>query len=80
MFNIFQKMITLIDDVFPKLKTRNVWNIQFYITLPQATWKTGTNTVPIWTTAPLPYFLIIANIIQLEKVSFSAMQNLKTVC
>ena len=31
------------------------------------------------TTAPLPDLLITVNIIQLEKVHFSAMQNLKTV-
>ena len=80
MFNFFHKMMTLIHDVFPKLKTRNVWNIQFYRTLPQATLKTGPNTGAIWTTAPLPYLLITENIIQLERVSFSAMQSLKTVC
>ena len=28
----------------------------------------------------LPYFLIILNEIELEKVSFNDMQNLKTVC
>ena len=37
-------------------------------------------TVTIQTTAPLPYLLITANIIQLEKVFFSVMQNLETVC
>ena len=42
--------------------------------------KTGANTFAIWTTAPLPQLLIILKVIELEKVSFSAMQNLKTVC
>ena len=31
-------------------------------------------------TAPLPYILITAKVIELGKVSFSYMQSLKTVC
>ena len=38
------------------------------------------NTVPMWTTAALPYLLITLNIIHLEKVYITAIQNLKTVC
>ena len=41
--------------------------------------KAGPNTFAILTTASLPYLLITGNIIQLEKVYFSAIQNLKTV-
>ena len=33
-----------------------------------------------WITAPVAYLLIIVNVIELEKVSFSVMQNFKTVC
>ena len=40
----------------------------------------GFNTVAIWTTAPLSNLLITVKVIELEKFSFSAMQNLKTVC
>ena len=36
-------------------------------------------SVEIWMKAPLPYLLISANAINLQKVSFSDMQNLKTV-
>ena len=39
----------------------------------------GPNTVPFCTAAPLPHLLITLKVIELEKVSFSAMQNLKTV-
>ena len=38
------------------------------------------NTVVILTTAPLPYLLITLEVITLEKVSFSDIQNPKTVC
>ena len=34
----------------------------------------------ILTTAPLPYLLIIVKVTPLEKVSFSYIQNWKTVC
>ena len=39
----------------------------------------GPNTVTLWMTAPLPYLLITVKVIVLEKVSFSALQILKTV-
>ena len=57
-----------------------VWKVTFQRTLPQATWKKGPNTVEMWTTALLPYLMIAVNIIQLGKVYFSGIQNLKTVC
>ena len=38
------------------------------------------NTAEILTTAPLPYLLITLKAIKLEKVSFSDMQNVRTVC
>ena len=40
----------------------------------------GTNTVEIWTTAPLLDLLIIVKAIDLEKVSHSDMQNLRAGC
>ena len=40
----------------------------------------GPNTVSLSTTAPLPYSLIIVKVIELETVSLSDMENLKTVC
>ena len=40
----------------------------------------GPNTVAFWTAAPSPYLLITVKVIELEKVSFSAMQSLKSFC
>ena len=57
----------------------NVEKVPFPRLLQQATWLTGANRFAIWTTAPLPDLLIIVNVIELEKVSFNAAQNLKTV-
>ena len=48
-------------------------------TLRKATWHTGRKTVEIWTTAPFPYLLITVKAIDLEKVSVSDKQNVKTV-
>ena len=53
---------------------------RFSSTIPKATWQTRLNTVGIKTAAPLPYLFITANKIELEKIYFSAIQNLKTVC
>ena len=58
----------------------NVCKIPFKRSLPQKTWQKGPKTVEICTTLPLPCLFIPVNIIQLEKVYVSAMQNLKTVC
>ena len=58
----------------------NVCKIRFQRSLRQETLETGRNTVEIWTTLPLPYFLIPVNIIQLERVYVSAMLNRKTLC
>ena len=38
------------------------------------------NTVEIWTTATVPHLLINMKEVELEKLSVSDMQNLKTVC
>ena len=38
------------------------------------------STVQSKTTAPLPYLLIPLTVIQIDKVSLSDMQNLRTVC
>ena len=40
----------------------------------------GPNTVEIWTAPPLAYLLITGKAIELEKISLSDMQSLKTVC
>ena len=40
----------------------------------------GSNTVAIWTSAPLPDLLMNVKVIALEKVSFSDIQNRKAVC
>ena len=58
----------------------NACKIPFQRSLPQQTWQKGQKTVEISTTLSLPYVLIVVNIIHLEKVYVSAMQNLKTVC
>ena len=58
----------------------NVCKIPFKRSLPEKTWQKGGKTVEIFKTLPLPYLFIPVNIIQLEKVSVSAMKNLKTVC
>ena len=44
----------------------------------QAAWYTGGNTDSISTAAPLPYSLINMKVIELEKVTRSYMQSLKT--
>ena len=77
--------MTLIANVFAKLQTPK--NMIRYMS------KTShfrrpfdkqhgkrAQTLSIWTTAPLPNLLITVKVIEMEKVSFSAMQNLKTVC
>ena len=46
----------------------------------QATWLAVTNTVAFSRTTPLPFLVITVKVTELEKVSFSAMRNLKTVC
>ena len=58
----------------------NVCKIPFKRSLSQKTWQKGPKTVEICKTLPLPCLFIPVNIIQLEKVYVSAMQNLKTVC
>ena len=57
----------------------NVCKIPLQKSLPQKTWQKVPKTVEICKTLPLPYLLIPVDIIQLEKVYVSAMQNLKTV-
>ena len=39
----------------------------------------GRNTVEIWTTAPLPYLLIILKAIQVERITVSDMQHVRTL-
>ena len=58
----------------------NVCKIPSKTSLPQKIWQKGRKTVEICTMLPLPYLFIPVNIIQLEKVDDSTMQNLQTVC
>ena len=58
----------------------NLCKIPFKRSLPQKSWQKGPKTVEICTTLPLPCLFIPVNIIQLEKVYVSAMENLKTIC
>ena len=57
----------------------NVYKVSFKRSLPQNTWQKSPKTVEICKTLSLPYLFIPVNIIQLEKVYDSAMQNLKSV-
>ena len=58
----------------------NVCKILFKRSLLQKTWQKGPNHVEICKSLPLPYLCIPVDIIQLEIVYVSALQNLKTVC
>ena len=51
----------------------------FQMILAKTTWQKCRITVAISRTAPLPYLLITVTVIALEKVSFSDIQNRKTV-
>ena len=66
--------------VSEKRDSINICKIPFKRSLPQRTWQKGPKTVEICKALPLPYLFIPVNIVQLEKVYVSAMQNLKTVC
>ena len=57
----------------------NVCKIPFKRSFPQKRLHKGPKTVEICITLPLPCLFIPLNIIQLENVYVSAMQNLKTV-
>ena len=78
--------MTLIADVFHKLPSpKNVIRqmsvkSRFSGLLRNKTWQNGPKTVEIYTTLPLPYLFIPVNIIQVEKIYVSALQNLRTVC
>ena len=66
--------------VSEKRDSINICKIPFKRSLPQKTWQKCPKTVEICTTLPLLCLFIPVNIIQIEKVSVSAMENLKTVC
>ena len=57
-----------------------VQKVPFQRILWQATWETSWNTVAMWTTELLKYLLIILKVVLSEKVGFSQMQSLITVC
>ena len=84
-FEHFQKKMILIAELFPNLQIRKTW-LKICLksrvagdplTSNVVIWP---NTVEIWTPPPLPYLLITVKAIELEKVFFSEMQNLTTVC
>ena len=58
----------------------NVCKIRFKTSLAQKIWQKCQKTVEICKGLPLPYLLIPVELIQLEKVYVSAMQNLRTLC
>ena len=57
-----------------------VEKVLFRWTLWQASWQTNPDTIEIWATATLLYFLITVARIETEKVSLGDMQNVKTDC
>ena len=58
----------------------NVCKIPFKRTLPQKTRQKSPKSVEICETLPSSYLFIAVDINQLEKVSVSYMENLKTFC
>ena len=78
--------MTLIADLFPKLRTPE--NVVRYMSrkssfkgpFARQHVKRVQTHVAIWTTALLPYLLIIWKVIELEKVSFSQTQTLISGC
>ena len=58
----------------------NDLNAVFQRTLRHRTWQIGRNNVPILMTEPLQNLSITVKVAALEKVSFSDIQNPKTVC
>ena len=74
--------MTLITDVFPKLRTPKSVLKQIskgYLSDEpcESNMEGGPNTNEILTTPPLPYLLITVKTIELEKMSLNYMQNLK---
>ena len=76
--NIFKKKITLIADVFPKLWTQCLKSRVSRDPL-ESNIVNAPKSVEIWMKAPLPYLVIAVKQIELQKVSVSDTQNLKTV-
>ena len=78
--------MTLIADFFPKLRTPE--NVPRYMSnksrfkgpFDRQHGKRVQRVLRIWTTALLPYLLIILKVIESEKVFFSQTQSLITVC
>ena len=72
--------MTLITDVFPKLRTpKNIVNQiskkSPFIEPFDKQHVSGTKTVEIWTRSPLPYLLITVEAMVLEKISLTDMQS-----
>ena len=77
--------MTLIGDVFPKLRTLKYVVKQMSQNSSSehpltSNMVRGPNTVETLTAPPLPHFLIILKAIHLEKIVPSAMQILRNVC
>ena len=71
--------MTLIADIFVKLRTaKNV--VRQSLVSDDPSTSNMVHTVTFWTTPPSLCLFIIVKVIELQKVSFSAMENLKTVC
>ena len=84
--NIFEKNMTVIADVFPKLRTPKIVirykskKSRCRRPFDRQHSKRATNTFVIPTTAPLPYLLVILKVIELQKVSFDDMKHLINFC
>ena len=78
--------MTLIADLFAKLRTPK--NVVRYLSkksrfkgpFDRQHGKRVQTLLRIWTTAPLPYLVIILKVIESEKVRFSQKQSLISVC
>ena len=84
--NIFKQKMTLIADLFPKLRTPE--NVVRYMSKKSSSKgpfarqhvKRVQSLLRSGDTALLPYLLIIWKVIESEKVCFSQMQSLITGC
>ena len=84
--NIFKKKMTLIADLFQKLRAPK--NVVRYMSKKSRfkvpfDWKHGKRVQTLFpsdTTAPLPYLVITLKVIESERVIFSQMQSLTSVC
>ena len=67
---------------FQNYRLQKTWlnkSLKILVLEDPSTSNKGPNTVEIWTTSPLPYLLITVKPIELDEMSLSDMQILKTV-